>query len=83
MPSYLEEETDASELSLANDVMPSGHLRTHSESGKFSQGISSPLFPEVDALLSMFKNSCLQLTDLRKQVRNLNCRVNFLVFGFT
>ncbi|KAL8554697.1 hypothetical protein ACS0TY_002763 [Phlomoides rotata] len=68
LPSYLEDETEASELSWANDAMPSGHLRTHSESGKFSQGISSPLFPEVDALLSMFKNSCLQLVDLRKQV---------------
>lgn len=71
LPSYLEEEIDASELSWANDFMPSGHHR--SGSGIFSHGISSsPLFPEVDALLSMFKNSCLQLIDLRKQVRNLN-----------
>lgn len=48
--------------------MPRGHTRTQSEAAKFSVGISSPLFPEVDALLSLFKNSGTQLIDLRKKV---------------
>ncbi|KAK4491144.1 hypothetical protein RD792_001868 [Penstemon davidsonii] len=65
LPSYLEEETDTSEGHGANDAMPNGHFRTPSEA---AQGMSSPLFPEVDALLSLFKNSCVQLVDLRKQV---------------
>ncbi|KAL3638483.1 Exocyst complex component 5 [Castilleja foliolosa] len=68
LPSYLEEETDSSEGHGANDVMTNGHLRTASDGGRFSQGLSSPLFPEVDALLSLFKNSCMQLVDLRKQL---------------
>ncbi|KAK4401768.1 Exocyst complex component SEC10b [Sesamum angolense] len=48
--------------------MPAGHMRTHSDAGKASQVISSPLFPEVEALLSLFKNSSIQLIDLRKQI---------------
>ncbi|GFP80072.1 exocyst complex component sec10 [Phtheirospermum japonicum] len=66
LPSYLEEETDASEGHGAND---NGHLRTASDGGgRFAQGLSSPLFPEVNALLTLFKNSCTQLVDLRKQI---------------
>ncbi|KAG8364205.1 hypothetical protein BUALT_Bualt19G0104100 [Buddleja alternifolia] len=68
LPSYLEEETDTSEGHGANDALPNGHLRTPSDAAKLAQGLSSPLFPEVDALLSLFKNSCTQLTDLRKQI---------------
>ncbi|KAL2254549.1 exocyst complex component SEC10b [Sesamum indicum] len=68
LPSYLDEETETSEGLGANDTMPAGHVRTHSDAGKASQGISSPLFPEVDALLSLFKNSSIQLIDLRKQI---------------
>ncbi|KAL0384326.1 UNVERIFIED_CONTAM: Exocyst complex component SEC10b [Sesamum radiatum] len=68
LPSYLDEETDTSEGLGANDTMPAGHVRTHSDAGKASQVISSPLFPEVDALLSLFKNSSIQLIDLRKQI---------------
>ncbi|XP_047983004.1 exocyst complex component SEC10b-like [Salvia hispanica] len=67
LPSCLEE-IDASEKASVNDVMPRGHTRTHSEAAKFSVGISSPLFPEVDALLSLFKNSGMQLIDLRKKI---------------
>ncbi|KAL3843859.1 hypothetical protein ACJIZ3_001262 [Penstemon smallii] len=65
LPSYLEEETDTSEGHGSNDTMLNGHFRTPSDA---AQGMSSPLFPEVDALLSLFKNSCVQLVDLRKQV---------------
>ncbi|KAH6777774.1 exocyst complex component sec10 [Perilla frutescens var. frutescens] len=68
LSSCLEEETDASEGFGVNDVVPDGHVRTHSEARKLSQVISSPLFPEVDALLSLFKNSGTQLIDLRKQI---------------
>ncbi|KAL6502468.1 Exocyst complex component 5 [Orobanche hederae] len=68
LPSYLEEETDISEGHGATDAMANGHLRTGSDAGKWGQGLSSPLFPEVDALLSLFKNSCMQLIDLRKQI---------------
>ncbi|KAL0334963.1 UNVERIFIED_CONTAM: Exocyst complex component SEC10b [Sesamum radiatum] len=68
LPSYLDEETDTSEGLGANDTMLAGHVRTHSDAGKASQVISSPLFPEVEALLSLFKNSSIQLIDLRKQI---------------
>ncbi|KAL0387068.1 UNVERIFIED_CONTAM: Exocyst complex component SEC10b [Sesamum radiatum] len=68
LPSYLEEDTDTTDGPGSSDAMANGHLRTPSDSGKLAQGLSSPLFPEVDALLSLFKNSCKQLTDLRKQI---------------
>ncbi|KAK4405173.1 Exocyst complex component SEC10b [Sesamum angolense] len=68
LPSYLEEDTDTIDGPGSSDAMANGHLRTPSDSGKLAQGLSSPLFPEVDALLSLFKNSCKQLTDLRKQI---------------
>lgn len=54
--------------------MPNGHKRTPSDAAKFAQfaqfaqGPLSPSFPEADALLSLFKNSCTQLSDLRTQV---------------
>ncbi|XP_057788156.1 exocyst complex component SEC10b-like [Salvia miltiorrhiza] len=67
LPSCLEE-IDACEGVGVNDAIPHGHTRTQSEAGKFSLAISSPLFPEVDALLSLFKNSGTQLIDLRKQI---------------
>lgn len=77
LPSCLEDITDAYEGFSVNDVMPSGHSRTQSDVSKFSQGIVlSPLFPEVDALLSLFKNSGTQLIDLRKQVRSFNIVMN-------
>ncbi|EPS73932.1 hypothetical protein M569_00824, partial [Genlisea aurea] len=68
LPSYSTDESDASDGHGANDSIPNGHLRSSSDTGKLSQGLLSPLFPEVDALLSLFKNSCTQLIDLRKQI---------------
>lgn len=71
LPSYQEDETDSADghSNLAgNDVLSNGNLRMPLEAGKSAQGVSSPLFPEVDALLSLFKNSCTELIDLRKQV---------------
>ncbi|KZV56979.1 hypothetical protein F511_27937 [Dorcoceras hygrometricum] len=67
LPSYLEEEIDTSD-GHGNDIVTNGHLRTPSDAVKLASGFSSPLFPEVDALLSLFKNSCTQLIDLRKQI---------------
>ncbi|KAK7275490.1 hypothetical protein RIF29_16609 [Crotalaria pallida] len=35
---------------------------------KYSQGVSSPLFPDVEKLLSLFRDSCKELVELRKQI---------------
>ena len=76
LPSFQEEETDAlEEHSIGgNDVLPNGNLRISSDAGKSAQGLSSPLFPEVDTLLSLFKDSCTKLVDLRKQVYCWDCK---------
>ncbi|XP_043716679.1 exocyst complex component SEC10b-like isoform X2 [Telopea speciosissima] len=72
LPSFQEEETDSLEGhgSLGgNDALPNGHMRVPSDMAKSAQGgVSTPLFPEVDALLSLFKDSCKELVDLRQQV---------------
>ncbi|KAF9594498.1 hypothetical protein IFM89_031616 [Coptis chinensis] len=68
LPSFQEEETDSSEATGGNDGLPNGHRRVPSDAAKASQGLSSPLFPEVDSLLSLFKDSCRELIDLRQQV---------------
>ncbi|XP_058757021.1 sterol 3-beta-glucosyltransferase-like isoform X2 [Vicia villosa] len=47
------------------DSLPNGHLR---DAIKYSQGVTSPLFPEVEKLLSLFKDSCKELLKLRKQI---------------
>lgn len=62
LPSFQEEDADSLEGNSninGNDALPNG---------RSAQGLSNPLFPEVDSLLSMFKNSCSQLVELRKQV---------------
>lgn len=53
-----------------NDALPNGHKQAPSDAIKFAQGLSvpAPLFPEVDALTSLFKDSCRELINLRKQV---------------
>ncbi|OIW04553.1 hypothetical protein TanjilG_13935 [Lupinus angustifolius] len=56
LPSFKLEEAD----SEANDSMQNAT--------KYSQGISSPLFPDVEKLLLLFKDSCKELVELRKQV---------------
>ena len=71
LPSFQEEEADSSEghgnIGM-NDVLPNGNLRIPSDASKSAQG---PLFPEVDALLSLFKDSCRELVDLQQQVHLL------------
>lgn len=79
LPSYLEEETDASEGNGATDAVPNGHFR-NSDAAKSPQALSNPFFPEVDSLLSLFKNSCTQLVDLRKQVKHQLISFRFYTF---
>ena len=71
LPSFQEEETDASDGHgniSGIDSLPNGHARVPGDATKSAQGLSSPLFPEVDKLSSLFKDSCKELIDLRKQV---------------
>lgn len=69
LPSYNEDDADASDSHGnfgGNDVLSNGNLRC--DATKVAQGLSMPLFPEVDALLALFKDSCKELIDLRQQV---------------
>lgn len=66
LPSYQDCNGDAPDGAL--DSLPNGILRISSDASKTAQGLSMPLFPEVDALLALFKDSCKELTDLRQQV---------------
>ncbi|XP_026379860.1 exocyst complex component SEC10b-like isoform X1 [Papaver somniferum] len=74
LPSFQEEETDSSEGGGIHDGLPNGHSRIPSDAAAkaAAQGgaglTTSPLFPEVDALLNLFKDSCRELIDLRQQV---------------
>ncbi|XP_076909669.1 exocyst complex component SEC10a-like [Bidens hawaiensis] len=55
LPTFVEEEADSADTDTLS-------------SSKSAKGLSSPLFPEVDTLLLIFKDSCTQLVDLRKQI---------------
>ena len=69
LPSFLEEEADSGDGHGNIDGLANGHLRGgQSDASRFSQVSSAPFFPEVDGLLSLFKDSCKELIDLRKQV---------------
>ncbi|OMO96275.1 Exocyst complex component Sec10-like protein [Corchorus olitorius] len=70
LPSFQEEEADSADGHGigGTDALPNGHIRGSSDATKFAQGLSAPLFPGVDALLSLFKDSCRELVDLRKQI---------------
>ncbi|KAL4567040.1 hypothetical protein LXL04_022611 [Taraxacum kok-saghyz] len=62
LPAFVEEEINTMEGLInvtTNDAVPSG---------KSTQAHSSPLFPKVDALLLIFKDSCTQLYELRKHI---------------
>ncbi|XP_015058010.1 exocyst complex component SEC10b-like [Solanum pennellii] len=67
LPLCLEKEVDSLEGHGNIDGISNGHMRAPSMSnaGKL---LSSPLFPEVDALLSLFKNSSSQLVEQKRQV---------------
>ncbi|KAF7801284.1 exocyst complex component SEC10b [Senna tora] len=71
LPSFQEEETDSLEGHInigGGDSLSNGHLRRPSDSAKYAQTLSSPLFPEVEKLLSLFNDSCKELIELRKQI---------------
>ncbi|KAL9265068.1 Exocyst complex component SEC10a-like protein [Drosera capensis] len=71
LPSYQEEDADAADGHGSvgiNDVLSNGSVRAPSDVGKSAQGLSMPLFPEVDALLGLFKDSCKELIELRTQI---------------
>ncbi|XP_039133436.1 exocyst complex component 5 [Dioscorea cayenensis subsp. rotundata] len=65
LPSFQEEDGVSHE---GIDGLPNGHGRMPSDVLKGGQGQSTPLFPEVDTLLALFKDSCKELIDLRHQV---------------
>ncbi|XP_068486310.1 exocyst complex component SEC10a-like [Phaseolus vulgaris] len=53
----------------ADDGEPNGHIRVSSDAAKYSsQAVASPLFPGVEKLLSLFKDSCKELLELRKEI---------------
>ncbi|KAL8144344.1 hypothetical protein V2J09_017376 [Rumex salicifolius] len=54
LPSFQEEDTEASDGHGVTDLA--------------AQGLSIPLFPEVDALLGLFQDSSKELIDLRQQL---------------
>ncbi|CAH2072908.1 unnamed protein product, partial [Thlaspi arvense] len=71
LPSFLEEEADSGDGhgNIAGiDGLSNGHLRSQPDASRLSQMSSAPFFPEVDGLLSLFKDACKELVDLRKQV---------------
>ncbi|GLT84635.1 hypothetical protein SLE2022_028540 [Rubroshorea leprosula] len=71
LPSFQDEEADSADAHgniNGNDVLPNGNMRAPSDASKFSQALSAPLFPEVDPLLSLFKDSFRELVDLCKQI---------------
>lgn len=75
LPSYKEENAVSVEFHsniTAKDLLRNGSSQIPSDAGKSARASSSPMFPKVDALLSLFKNSCIQLIDLRKQVMDWN-----------
>jgi exocyst complex component 5 len=61
LPNFTEEESDSAE---GGDSVPNGNLRNIP--GAVTGGV--PLFPAVDELLALFKQSCKELVDLRSQV---------------
>ncbi|KAJ8748978.1 hypothetical protein K2173_013417 [Erythroxylum novogranatense] len=70
LPAFLEDDADSVDGhgGIGADALPNGHARASSDAAKFAQVQASPFFPEVDALLSLFKDSCKELIDLRKQI---------------
>ncbi|GAV85471.1 Sec10 domain-containing protein [Cephalotus follicularis] len=66
LPSFNQEDADSVDGHGGSDVLPNGQVRL--DAAKFTQRPTEPLFPEVDALLSLFRDSCKELVDLRKQI---------------
>lgn len=83
LPSFQDEDAESSEGGLEAVNLPNGHTRAPSEGGRSMQGgaggllsassPSTPLFPGVDELLALFKDSSKELVSLRQQVCVLYC----------
>ncbi|CAA6658071.1 unnamed protein product [Spirodela intermedia] len=77
LPSFQDEDAESSEGGLEGVNLPNGHSRAPSEGGRSMQGgaggllstpsSSTPLFPGVDELLALFKDSSKELVSLRQQ----------------
>lgn len=61
LPSFQGDDADAADSSGAPDALQNGTLRG-------PQGPGIPMFPAVEELLALFKDSCKELVDLRQQV---------------
>ncbi|XP_031480056.1 exocyst complex component SEC10b [Nymphaea colorata] len=70
LPAFQDEDQDPSEdhSSISGTDMPNGHPRGSLDATKSGQKSSAPLFPEADGLLSLFKDACRELADLRRQI---------------
>ncbi|CAA7394210.1 unnamed protein product [Spirodela intermedia] len=78
LPSFQDEDAESSEGGLEGVNLPNGHSRAPSEGGRSMQGgaggllstpsSSTPLFPGVDELLALFKDSSKELVSLRQQI---------------
>ncbi|XP_008807526.1 exocyst complex component 5 [Phoenix dactylifera] len=58
---FKDDDSDSVDGVGGQDVLPNGNLRG-------LQGSSPPMFPAVDELLAVFKDSCKELVDLRRQI---------------
>lgn len=61
LPSFQEDDADGADGGGGQDALPNGTMRG-------LQGTAIPMFPAVEDLLALFKDSCKELVDLRQQV---------------
>ncbi|KAI0519984.1 hypothetical protein KFK09_007449 [Dendrobium nobile] len=65
LPSFQDEDADLIDGATGQDGLPNGHMRVPSDTAKLDQ---EPLFPEVDALRALFRDSFKELVDLKRQI---------------
>lgn len=61
LPSFQEDDADGADGGGGQDALSNGPMRG-------LQGTAIPMFPAVEDLLALFKDSCKELVDLRQQV---------------
>ncbi|CAL9166352.1 unnamed protein product [Musa hybrid cultivar] len=61
LPSFQEDDADGADGGGGQDALPNGTMRG-------LQGTAIPMFPAVEDLLALFKDSCKELVDLRQQI---------------
>ncbi|URE30148.1 Exocyst complex component Sec10 [Musa troglodytarum] len=61
LPSFQEHDADGADGGGGQDALPNGTMRG-------LQGTATPMFPAVEDLLALFKDSCKELVDLRQQI---------------